>query len=544
MDSKKTISRRHFLQYLGLSAVSIASTYTGLGAFTQRASAAGTNDAYEQLPEIFNPTLHTATDADQLLLSNGFSYGVLAAYGDTINNNGDTFGFNSSYTSFFPFPNSSKEAFLWVNHESAQYPWLMDRSKSIEWKQQKQLLYDQGGSLLHVKKDAFGSWKLVDDSPLARRITGLTPIELTGPARGTSAVNGGTLVQGTFANRGGSKTLWNTQLTGENYFEATCRDAGLALSHYGWIVEIDPFNNKRKPVKHTALGRFHHGSTAMTINASNQVVVYMGEDSPSGFVYKFVSKGTWRDGQDTENLLTEGILYAADFIQGRWVELSLSNVRKMLTSFTYQAPESMYKSKEVLLAQFASQSDVLTYANEAAQIIGATPCDRPAVLTLHPTDKSVYIAYTQNTSRGNLHGQIVRLKEKGSTSFEFETFLAGGRQSGFSSPASLTFDRNGNLWVGSDLSPDQLNTGAWSEFKNNGMYLIHRSGAANLTKQLASAPTEAALSGVSFTELQDTIFLTVNHPGSTGAETGKPTSQWQHKFGDQNPRSAVVTITR
>ncbi|NQX61050.1 PhoX family protein [Paenibacillus qinlingensis] len=544
MDSKKTFSRRHFLQYLGLSAVSIASTYTGLAAFTQRASASEDNDAYEQLPEIFNPTLHTATDADQLLLSNGFSYGVIAAYGDTINNSGDTFGFNSNYTSFFPFPNSKNEAFLWVNHESGQYPWLIDRSKPIEWGQQKQLLYEQGGSLLHLKKDAFGSWKLVDDSPLARRISGLTPIELTGPARGTSTVNGGTRVQGTFANRGGSKTLWNTQLTGENHFEATCRDAGLALSHYGWIVEIDPFNKQKKPVKHTALGRFHHGSASMTLNASNQIVVYMGEDSPSGFVYKYVSKDTWRDGQDTENLLTEGILYAADFIQGRWVELSLSNVRKMLQSFTYQVPESMYKSKEVLLVQFTSQSDVLTYANEAAQIIGATPCDRPAELTLHPVDKSVYITYTQNTSRGNLHGQIIRLKENGSTTFESETFIAGGRQSGFSSPASLTFDKNGNLWVGSDLATDQLNTGAWSEFKNNGMYLIHHSGAANKTKQFASAPTEAALSGVSFTELQDTIFLSVNHPGSAGAGTDKPTSQWQHKFGDKNPRSAVVMITR
>jgi secreted PhoX family phosphatase len=544
MDSKKTLSRRHFLQYLGLSAISVASTYTGLTALTKKASASENNNAYEQLPDVFNPTLHTAADADQLLLSNGFTYQVIAAYGDKINAKGDTFGYNSCYTSFFPLPNSNIEAILWVNHESGPYPWLIDRSKPIVWEQQKQLLYEQGGSLLHLKKDTFGSWKLVDDSPLARRITGLSPIDLTGPVRGTSAVHGATRVQGTIGNRGGSKTLWNTQLTCENHYEATCRDAGLALAHYGWIVEIDPFNEQNKPVKHTALGRFHHGSAAMSLNTINQVVVYMGEDSANGFVYKFVSKGQWNEGQNKENLLTEGSLYAADFIQGRWIELSLSNVSKMLKSFTYQVPESMYKSKEVLLEQFTSQSDVLTYANEAAQIIGATPCDRPSELTLHPVDKSVYIAYTQNTSRGNLHGQIIRLKENGSTSFEFETFLTGGRQSGFSSPGSLTFDKNGNLWVGSDVAPDQLNSGAWSEFKNNGMYLIHRSGIANKTKQFASAPTEAALSGVSFTELQDTVFLSVNHPGSTGAGTDKPTSQWQHKFGDKKPRSAVVTITR
>ncbi|WP_236290015.1 PhoX family protein [Paenibacillus allorhizoplanae] len=543
MESKKTFSRRHFLQYLGLSAVSVASTYTGLAAFTQKASASEVIDAYEQLPEVFNPTLHTAADADQLLLSNGYSYQVIAAYGDKINKNGDTFGFNSCYTSFYQLPHSNNEALLWVNHESGQYPWLIDRSKPIVWEQQKQLLYEQGGSLLHLKKDTFGAWKLVDDSSLARRISGLSPIELTGPVRGTSSVHGATRVQGTFANRGGSKTLWNTQLACENQYEATCRDAGLALSHYGWIVEIDPFNVQNQPVKHTALGRFHHGSAAMTLNASNQVVLYMGEDSPTGFVYKFVSKDQWSNGQDKENLLAEGNLYAADFIQGRWIELSLSNVNKMLKSFTYQVPESMYKSKEVLLEQFTTQSDVLTYANEAAQIIGATICDRPSELTLHPIDKSVYIAYTQNTNRGNLHGQIIRLKEKGSTSFEFETFLTGGRQSGFSSPGSLSFDKHGNLWVGSDLAPDQLNSGAWSEFKNNGMYLIHRAGVASKTKQFASAPTEAALSGVSFTENQDTVFVSVNHPGSAGAGTDKPTSQWHRKFGDKNPRSAVVTIT-
>ncbi|MBP1991621.1 PhoX family protein [Paenibacillus eucommiae] len=546
MELKKPLSRRHFLKYLGAGAASLAAAYSGLSSLSQRASASTpAMNVYEQLPETFNPSLHTAADADQLLLASGFSYNVLAAYGDTINKSGDTLGFNNSYTSFFPIPGSSSEALLWVNHESAQYAWMLDRSKAVVWEQQKQLLYDQGASILHLKKDLAGQWKLVPDSTLAHRISGLTPIELTGPVRGSKSVNGATLVQGTFANRGGGKTLWSTQLTCENRFESTCRDAGLALSHYGWIVEVDPFDKKNKPVKHTALGRFHHGSAAMSLSADKRIVVYMGEDSPSGFVYKFVSAGKWTEGNGRANaqLLSEGTLYAADFIQGRWIELSVDNVRKQLNLLTYQVPENMYKSKEALLKQFQSQSDVLTSASEAALIVGATPCDRPAELTVHPANQNVFIACTQNDSRGNLHGQIIRLKESGGETFAVETFITGGRQSGFSSPGSIALDKNGSLWVASDISADRLNTGAWSEFKNNGLYLIHPTGTAQKTKQYASAPKEAALSGLSFTENQSTVFLAVNHPGALGAGTNKPTSQWPHRAGDKTARSAVVAIT-
>lgn len=546
MELKKPLSRRHFLKYLGASAASLAAAYSGLSSLSQRASASTSDiNVYEQLPETFNPTLHTAADADQLLLASGFSYNVLAAYGDPINKSGDTLGFNNSYTSFHPIPGSSTEALLWVNHESAPYSWLLDQSKAAVWEQQKQLLYEQGGSVLHLKKDTFGSWNLVSDSTIAHRISGLTPIELTGPVRGSKAVNGATLVQGTLANRGGGKTLWNTQLTCENRFESTCRDAGLALSHYGWVVEVDPFDRNNKPVKHTALGRFHHGSAAMTVNLDNRVIVYMGEDSPTGFVYKFVSTDKWSEGNGKANaqLLSEGSLYAADFIQGRWIELSIDNVRKQLNLLTYQVPESMFKSKETLLKQFQSQSDVLTSVSEAAQLVGATPCDRPAELAIHPANHSVFIACTQNDSRGNLHGQIIRLKESSGESFAFETFITGGRQSGFSCPGSIAIDKNGSLWVASDISPERLNTGAWSEFKNNGLYLIHSTGTAQQTKQYASAPTEAALSGLSFTENQSTVFVAVNHPGALGAGTNKPTSRWPHRAGDKASRSAVVAIT-
>ena len=45
------------------------------------------------------------------------------------------------------------------------------------------LLYVQGGSIIEVKGDKKGGWKMVTDSKYARRVTGLAPFELTGPAK-------------------------------------------------------------------------------------------------------------------------------------------------------------------------------------------------------------------------------------------------------------------------------------------------------------------------------------------------------------------------
>ena len=50
------------------------------------------------------------------------------------------------------------------------------------------MLYVQGGSIIEVKGDRKGGWKMVTDSKYARRVTGLTDIALTGPAKGSKAM--------------------------------------------------------------------------------------------------------------------------------------------------------------------------------------------------------------------------------------------------------------------------------------------------------------------------------------------------------------------
>ena len=81
-------------------------------------------------------------------------------------------------------------------------------------------------------------------------------------------------VQGTFANCSGGITLWNTVLSAEENYEDTCEAAGLDETHYGWIIEVDPFDPNFQVRKHTALGRFHHENAAMGLQKMDGCCLY------------------------------------------------------------------------------------------------------------------------------------------------------------------------------------------------------------------------------------------------------------------------------
>src|SRR5699024_7890403 len=107
-------------------------------------------------------------------------------------------------------------------------------------------------------------------------------------------------------------------------------------NRFGWIVEIDPFDPHSAPKKLTALGRFKHENAAWTLAPDQRVVVYMGDDQRSEYIYKFVSKNAFNPETPALNrlLLDEGVLYVAKFHgstaqeedlagQGEWVALTL-----------------------------------------------------------------------------------------------------------------------------------------------------------------------------------------------------------------------------
>jgi secreted PhoX family phosphatase len=80
--------------------------------------------------------------------------------------------------------------------------------------------------------------------------------------------------------------------------------------------------------------------------------VYTGHDEEDESIYKFVSSETF-DPDDRESnfdLLTDGMLYVADFSEGRWVALDYEN-------------HPIFEDND-----FKSQADVLVRAPEATAL--------------------------------------------------------------------------------------------------------------------------------------------------------------------------------
>ncbi len=294
-----------------------------------------------------------------------------------------------------------------------------------------------GVSVVHVQRAANGTISHVLASPFNRRITGYTPMELTGPAAGNDLLKTaddptGREVLGTLNNCAHGYTPWGTYLTCEENFNGYfgwngtrtptalenrygITQAGFGYrwhtadarfdvnatpnepNRHGWVVEIDPFNPGGKPVKRTALGRFKHENAELVVAANGKVVVYMGCDERNEYVYKFVSSGTFDRAHPTSaanrRLLEDGTLFVARFDagattgdrMGTGVWLPLVHGQGPLTDAN----------------GFTSQGDVLIRARQAADRLGATMMDRPEWVAANPTRAGeVLVTMTNNNRRG------------------------------------------------------------------------------------------------------------------------------------------------
>lgn len=174
------LNRRKFLTYVGTGVTALTVASAGLGAFTPKVEAKGTNAAshlFGRKKKVsgVNFTPIKPTTKDELVLPRGYKYDVVASYGDVINRQGETFGYNNDFTMYFPIKGSNERGLLWVNHEYTSDLWVTGpRGQNGKYTsaQIEKLLYNQGGSIIEVYKDEEGTWKMDTNSRFARRITG------------------------------------------------------------------------------------------------------------------------------------------------------------------------------------------------------------------------------------------------------------------------------------------------------------------------------------------------------------------------------------
>jgi secreted PhoX family phosphatase len=350
-----------------------------------------------------------------------------------------TFGQHNDGMHFFPFPAaggggvSSERGLLVVNHEYVD-PGLHANTASYGTITITKDLVDaqvaaHGVSIVELRRQG-GQWNVVRPSALARRITGATPMRLSGPAAGAEAMKTaadptGTQVLGTLNNCAHGITPWGTYLTCEEnwngYFGANGtftqtaaeRRYGLTAggfgyrwhlgdsrfdlnapgnrnepNRFGWVVEIDPFDPRSTPVKRTALGRIKHESADFAVAPDGTICFYTGDDERNDYMYKFVCAGKFNrtNRAANRNLLDSGTLYVAKFNAdgtGQWLPL-------------------VFGEGGLTPANgFTSQADVLIRTRQAADRVGATMMDRPEWVAVHPTTREVYLTLTNNNRRGS-----------------------------------------------------------------------------------------------------------------------------------------------
>ncbi len=378
-----------------------------------------------------------------------------------------------------------------VNHEYVQQdtllpngPTLSGGVRTVEDEVRKEIAA-HGVSVVEIfREQRSREWK-VAKSRYNRRITGATPMEITGPVRGSKWVQtkyspNGTRVRGTLNNCGHGHTPWDTYLTceenwagyfvnkaaplpreharygvattagryrwedipGDAYerFNATPIAGATASQDYrnepngfGWIVEIDPFGARSVPKKRTALGRFaHEGAWFAPATPGRPLVVYMGDDSQNEYIYKFVTRERYRPAQTDGSCLDEGVLYVARFNDdgsAEWIALDHANA----------AFRAAAAAKNVV---FENQADVLVNTRLAADVVGATKMDRPEWAAVHPVTSEVYFTLTNNAARTpantdsanprgpNPNGHIIRWRELGqrpeALRFNWDSFVLAG----------------------------------------------------------------------------------------------------------------------
>jgi secreted PhoX family phosphatase len=628
----RRFSRRDMLKgSLGVSAATVLFGATALSAGRAAAETATTSASFAELAAGVDVRHH---------LADGYESDVLLRWGDPLfpgmsafdprtltgPEQERRFGYNNDYVAFFPLGGSNDRGLLCVNHEyvnpevmfpDVQRLSLTDFSKITQAHAEVEMAA-HGVTVVEIARDG-GSWRPVLEGKANRRITASTPMKIDGPAAGdarlkTAADPEGMRVLGTLNNCAGGHTPWGTYLTTEENFHGyfwtdaqtpegkpNLRGHGgpQARSYaryripsnwyswgrynsrfnidrepnepnrFGWIVEIDPTDPASEPVKHTALGRFSHEGAECLVNSDGHVVVYSGDDGAFEYIYRFVSRDRYRPDDRAHNmrLLSEGTLSVARFNDDGsldWLPLMFG-----------EGPLTPANG-------FQSQADVMIDARLAADLLKATPMDRPEDVEPDRRTGKIYAMLTNNNGRkpgnenvanpraANAFGHIIEMTAPGQdhtvARYSWDLLIKCGdpaiaevgakwnpattENGWFGSPDNCTFDADGRLWVSTDQGGGWPKTG-----KADGLYAVDTEGDKRGRSRLFfRAPVGAEVCGPTFTPDGRSLFLAVQHPGTDGVREWKPfarpstfddpATRWPDFKPDMPPRPSVLAIRR
>jgi len=536
------------------------------------------------------------------------------------------FGFNNDWLGVLPLDRHGRRALFVVNHEYTNEE-LMFRGfagmDSLTAEQIRIAMAAHGLSVVEIERvGGTGQWRPVTRGARRhnRRITPATPFRFTGAAAGspllrTAADPRGTTVLGTLNNCAGGLTPWGTVLSGEENFnqyfvggDGVPEAAKPALNRYGiitstrypsgsrrwdrvderfdltrhpneanrfgWVVEIDPYDPRSTPRKHTALGRFKHEGAEIILSRDGRAVAYMGDDERFDYLYKFVSEKRVRRGDRPRDrahnltLLESGTLYVARLGFTSAGEIDGTGALPADGEFNGTGRWIPLVRGDRSLVPGMSVDQVLVHTRLAADAVGATRMDRPEDVAPNPRTGKVYAALTNNTRRGaagqpgpdeanprsnNRHGHVLEITEAGgdnaAETFTWavpivcgdpadpSTYFAGydkTKVSPISCPDNLDFDAHGNLWISTDGN---------ALGSHDGLFAVPVEGPERgHVKQFLTVPTGAEQASAHLSPDNRTVFVSVQHPGEVdGASVDQPASTWPD--GDF-ARPAVVTVWR
>ena len=538
------------------------------------------------------------SSADTVVVPKGYSAEVLIAWGDPVShgpafkqdgsNSADEqarqWGMHNDGMVYFPIVGSQRGIIVQNNEYTDDGLLFPDGVNNWTPEKTKKSLNAHGVSIIEVtKRTGFpwdwrrrrGKWDVVRPSPFGRRITGLTPIEIGGPAAGdarliTSEDPTGKRVLGTLNNCAMGFTPWGTYLACEENFNGYFRKNGPQTplekrygitaagfgylwhttdkrfrtdeepnepNRFGWVVEIDPFRTNSTPVKRTALGRLKHEGAWVQEARNGRVVVYMGDDERNEYIYRFVSNLPWRQARRQGiSPLDDGILYVAKFHAdgtGEWLPLTPDNPR---------------------LGGW-SLNDILINTRGAADAAGATMMDRPEWIDTFPRSLTAIATLTNNSRRGstppsvnnpdgstaagsarppvdaanpraiNNYGHIIRWyyrQDWTEPTFGWDIFALCGDPANpahgstifgdkYGSPDGIYVDPSGLLWIQTDVSTSTINAGAYAGFGNNVM--VAADPDTRETRRFLVGPNQCEVTGVFMTPDRRTMFVGIQHPG-------------------------------